>query len=120
MVDRWYVPSSTEVSVDNFVMSHDQRFFPEPDEFRPERWLGNQMANNKEASRPFSMGPRACLGINLAYLEAKLILAIMVYFFDWELVDKKLRWFEQVKLMTFWRKPNLFVRYHPRGSFNGA
>ncbi|SPJ87907.1 related to isotrichodermin C-15 hydroxylase (cytochrome P-450 monooxygenase CYP65A1) [Fusarium torulosum] len=120
MVDRWYVPSSTEVSVDNFVMSHDQRFFPEPDEFRPERWLGDQMANNKEASRPFSMGPRACLGINLAYLEAKLILAIMVYFFDWELVDKKLRWFEQVKLMTFWRKPNLFVRYHPRGSFNGA
>ncbi|EGU77892.1 hypothetical protein FOXB_11596 [Fusarium oxysporum f. sp. conglutinans Fo5176] len=120
MIDGWYVPSGTEVSVDNFVMSHDAKFFPEPDEFRPERWLEGQTGNNKEASRPFSIGPCACLGVNLAYLEASLILATMVYSFDWELVDKSLRWFEQVELMPFWKKPQLFIRYHPRGSFHGV
>ncbi|KAJ0126545.1 Uncharacterized protein HZ326_30349, partial [Fusarium oxysporum f. sp. albedinis] len=56
MIDGWYVPSGTEVSVDNFVMSHDAKSFPEPDEFRPERWLEGQTGNNKEASRPFSIG----------------------------------------------------------------
>lgn len=112
IIDRWYVPRSTEVSVDNYVMSHDRRFFPEPDEFRPERWLEGQMVHNKEASRPFSMGPRACLGVNLAYLEAQLILATMIYLFDWELVNTKLDWWKQVKLMTFWDNPELFVRYH--------
>ncbi|KAG4267572.1 hypothetical protein FPRO04_12774 [Fusarium proliferatum] len=120
MIDGWYVPSGTEVSVDNFVMSHDAKSFPEPDEFRPERWLEGQTGNNKEASRPFSIGPRACLGVNLAYLEASLILATMAYSFDWELVDKSLHWFEEVELMSFWKKPQLFIRYHPRGSFHGA
>ncbi|KAK2671580.1 Cytochrome P450, E-class, group I [Fusarium oxysporum f. sp. vasinfectum] len=120
MIDGWYVPSGTEVSVDNFVMSHDEKFFPEPDEFRPERWLEGQTGNNKEASRPFSIGPRACLGVDLAYLEASLILATMVYSFDWELVDKSLHWFEEVELRSFWKKPQLFIRYHPRGSFHGV
>ncbi|KAL3587597.1 hypothetical protein FPOAC2_13494 [Fusarium poae] len=118
IVDRWFVPPGTEVSVDNFVMSHDAQYFPEPDKFRPERWLGDQTASDKEASRPFSIGPRACLGVNLAYFEARLILATMVFQFDWELVNKDLDWFGQLKLMTFWKKPELWVRYHPPGSLN--
>ncbi|KAH6951099.1 cytochrome P450 [Ilyonectria sp. MPI-CAGE-AT-0026] len=114
-IDGYYVPSGTEVSVDNFVMSRDARNFPDPDEFHPERWIGENTRSNKEASHPFSIGPRACLGINLAYLEARMILATMVYSYDWELVDKEVDWFEQVKLLTFWRKPKLLVRFHPCG-----
>jgi cytochrome P450 len=52
------------------------------------------------------------LGVNLAYLEAKIILAAMVYSYDWELVGGDLDWFGQVKLLTFWRKPELLVRFH--------
>lgn len=87
-IDGYYVPSGTEVSVDNFVVSRDARNFPDPDEFHPERWIGENTRSNKEASRPFSIGPRACLGINLAYPEARMILATMAYSYDWELVDK--------------------------------
>ncbi|KAI8710543.1 hypothetical protein NCS52_01554400 [Fusarium sp. LHS14.1] len=114
-VDGHYVPSGTEVSVDNFVMSRDTRSFPDPDSFNPDRWVGDDSGCIKEASRPFSLGPRACLGVNLAYLEAKIILAAMVYSYDWELVDRNLDWFGQVKLLTFWRKPKLLVRFHPCG-----
>ncbi|RTE67812.1 hypothetical protein BHE90_017814, partial [Fusarium euwallaceae] len=40
-VDGHYVPSGTEVSVDNFVMSRDTRSFPDPDSFNPDRWIGD-------------------------------------------------------------------------------
>ncbi|EEU38642.1 uncharacterized protein NECHADRAFT_45567, partial [Fusarium vanettenii 77-13-4] len=94
-IDGHFVPAGTDVSVDAYVLGRDDRYFPEPDEFRPERWIGDDTGNEKDASRPFSFGPRACLGINLAYLEARIVLAHMVYAYDWEL-------------------PELYVRFHPR------
>ncbi|RSM01226.1 hypothetical protein CEP52_008654 [Fusarium oligoseptatum] len=53
-------------------------------------------------------------GINLAYLEARIVLAYMIYAYDWELVNKDLEWFKEVKLWTLWEKPELYVRFHPR------
>ncbi|KAJ3453469.1 hypothetical protein MRS44_017716 [Fusarium solani] len=119
-VGGYDVPPGTEVSVDNFVMSRDTRSFPDPDNFQPDRWIGDGSGCIKEASRPFSLGPRACLGVNLAYLEAKMTLAAMVYSYDWELVDKNLDWLGQVKLLTFWRKPELLVRFHPCGALDAG
>ncbi|KAM6505328.1 hypothetical protein FSOLCH5_014556 [Fusarium solani] len=119
-VGGYDVPPGTEVSVDNFVMSRDTRSFPDPDSFQPDRWVGDGSGCIKEASRPFSLGPRACLGVNLAYLEAKMTLAAMVYSYDWELVDKNLDWLGQVKLLTFWRKPELLVRFHPCGALDAG
>ncbi|KAM6505317.1 hypothetical protein FSOLCH5_014545 [Fusarium solani] len=119
-VGGYDVPPGTEVSVDNFVMSRDTRSFPDPDNFQPDRWIGDGSGCIKEASRPFSLGPRACLGVNLAYLEAKMTLAARVYSYDWELVDKDLDWLGQVKLLTFWRKPELLVRFHPCGALDAG
>ncbi|KAM0424518.1 hypothetical protein ACHAPT_010233 [Fusarium lateritium] len=113
-IDGHFVPAGTDVSVDVYVLGHDGRYFPEPDEFRPERWIGDDTGNERDASRPFSFGPRACLGINLAYLEARIILAHMVYIYDWELISKDLEWFKEVRLWTLWTKPELYVRFHPR------
>ena len=30
--------------------------------FKPERWLDKDSVDNLEASQPFSLGPRGCLG----------------------------------------------------------
>lgn len=46
----------------------------------------------KEASKPFSLRPRACLGINLAYMEMRVALARLVWKFDLELVNKEVNW----------------------------
>lgn len=113
-IDSHFIPAGTDVSVDAYVLAHDDRYFPEPDKFRPERWIGDDTGNEKDASRPFSFGPRACLGINLAYLEARIILAYMVYVYDWELVNQNLEWFKEVRLWTLWEKPGLHVRFHRR------
>ncbi|KAM5354171.1 hypothetical protein ACJ41O_000821 [Fusarium nematophilum] len=112
-IDGHYVPPGTTVSTDTFVMAHDSQNFRYPDEFRPERWIGKGFGDNREASRPFSIGPRACLGINLAYIEVRVVLAYLVFSYDWELIDKDLDWFAEMKLWTLWEKPKLQVRFHP-------
>jgi cytochrome P450 len=114
VIDGCAIVAGTIVSVDNFVMSHDARFFSNPDEFRPERWIGNGTRDCLDASRPFSTGLRSCLGIKLAYMEARTILSKMVYAYDWEMINPELRWFEEVKFCMIWKKPKLLVRFSPR------
>ena len=66
----------------------------------------------KEASKPFELGPRACLGINLAYLEMRIILAKLVWSFEWELVED-IDWEEETRMYLLWKKPELRVRFRP-------
>jgi cytochrome P450 len=114
VIDGCAIPTGTIVSVDSFAMSHDARSFSNPDEFRPERWIGGGKGDNLAASRPFSIGRRACLGFKLAYMEARTILAMMVYTYDWELINPELNWFDEVRFHMTWKKPELLVRFHPR------
>lgn len=51
--------------------------FPNPDAFLPERWT-NTHPDMKLNFMPFSAGSRACLGINLAWMELKVITAALV------------------------------------------
>jgi hypothetical protein len=56
-------------------------FWPRPDDFVPERWLageGDPMHVRKNAFRPFELGPRNCIGQELAQLELRTILALTV------------------------------------------
>ncbi|KAF4454251.1 hypothetical protein F53441_3251 [Fusarium austroafricanum] len=113
-IDGYYVPKDTVVSTDAWSITHDARNFVRPDEFIPERWIGEGFGDRKDASRPFSLGPRGCLGINLAYLEARVIIASMIWAYDWELVNTDLDWVRDVRLHLSWHNPKLMVRYHPR------
>jgi len=55
-----------------------------PDEFRPQRFLGANPEGSKykDSWRPFEKGPRACIGQELALIEAKVILALTMRKFD--------------------------------------
>jgi hypothetical protein len=46
-------------------LHRDPRWYPEPDRFRPERWLGNQ-AQRPFTYAPFGVGPRVCIGQHFA------------------------------------------------------
>ncbi|KAF5610197.1 isotrichodermin C-15 hydroxylase (cytochrome P-450 monooxygenase CYP65A1) [Fusarium subglutinans] len=113
-IDGHYIPSGVVVSVDHWTTKHDGRYWKEPHSFIPERWIDENASDVKQASQPFSLGPRSCLGINLAYLEMRIILAKMVYHFDWELVDSDVDLFRDAKLFLLWKKPALMVRFYPR------
>jgi cytochrome P450 len=114
-VDGVYVPKGTVVSVETWTTSHDDRNFTRPYEFIPERWIGEGLGDRKDASRAFSLGPRGCLGINLAYMESRITLASLVFAYDWELLNTELDWLSEVRIFTTWQKPDLMVRFHPPG-----
>ncbi|KAH7174694.1 cytochrome P450 [Fusarium flagelliforme] len=118
-IDGHYIPAGTVVSVDNWATTHDERNFSRPREFIPERWIGAGFGDRKEASRPFTLGPRGCLGINLAYMEARITLASLVYAFDWEMVNTEVDWDRDVRFYTAWQKPKLMIRYRPRAEEKG-
>jgi cytochrome P450 len=64
-------------------------YWPRPDDFVPERWLareGEPLHVRKNAFRPFELGPRNCIGQELAVLELKTILALTIRDLDVESV----------------------------------
>lgn len=52
----------TEVYSSYWTLTHDPANFEKADEFLPERWLEEDSEDVKDASQPFSLGSRACLG----------------------------------------------------------
>lgn len=52
----------------------------------------------------------SCLGKNLAYAEMRIMLAKMVFNFDWELDEHSSGWLHGMKVHTLWQKPPLLVK----------
>lgn len=83
----------TTVGMQNYTIHRDASAFPEPEEFRPERWLdedGESDALRKQAFTPFSVGPRRCIGMTLAEMELSTLTAAFFRRFDGE-VDPLMR-----------------------------
>jgi cytochrome P450 len=72
------LPAKTNVLMSQLLMHHDARYFPEPEQFDPERWkAGDPRAEAlpRFAYFPFGGGPRVCIGAGFATMEAVLLLA---------------------------------------------
>ncbi|KAK8080612.1 Cytochrome P450 [Apiospora hydei] len=110
----YHIPSGTEINVSPWTITHDEKYFSEPWEFRPERWLGLYPTDVKEASRPFLLGPRDCLGRNFAWMELNLVLAKILWSYDLELVSKGVDLLQDSRVHMLWWKPKLFVRFCKR------
>ncbi|KAI1204226.1 cytochrome P450 4V3 [Annulohypoxylon truncatum] len=63
-------------------------YWPRPNEFLPERWLaveGDSLyVATKEAWAAFSLGPRNCIGMELAMIELRLVSVLIARTFDIE------------------------------------
>lgn len=69
---------STNIFMSQWVVHRDARFFPNPDQFAPERWTAEcERRLRRFAFFPFGGGPRACIGQTFAMNEAMLVLATL-------------------------------------------
>lgn len=72
------IPPRHTVLASIATLHRDPRFFPEPNAFRPERWLdGLDKRLPRGAFVPFGLGPRKCIGASFAMLEAVVLLATL-------------------------------------------
>jgi cytochrome P450 len=64
------------VIISQWVSHRDPRYFPEPESFRPERWIdGLAQRLPRYAYFPFGGGPRGCIGQTFAMIELPIVLA---------------------------------------------
>mgnify|MGYP000707355496 CR=1 FL=1 len=70
------IPAGTTLIIPPFILHHDERFFAEPEVWKPERWTPElRDALPRFAYFPFGGGPRICIGVHLALAEARIVLA---------------------------------------------
>ncbi|RTE80145.1 hypothetical protein BHE90_005329 [Fusarium euwallaceae] len=112
-----FVPEGTSVGVAQYAAYRSAYNFADPSEFVPERWLSSPperyASDKREVLRPFSYGPRNCLGKNLAYHELRLILASLLWTFDVSLEQSTSNWLDQ-KTYGIWEKQPLYVKLRVR------
>ncbi|CAL9081002.1 unnamed protein product [Musa textilis] len=82
------IPRGTELLIPIMAVHHDARLWgPDVTQFNPARFAdgASRAARHPTAFIPFGLGPRMCIGQNLALLEAKLTVAVLLQRFAFRL-----------------------------------
>lgn len=75
-IDGITIKEDQELVICTWLLHRNAQFFPEPEKFRPERWLDDLRSRLPRCVYlPFSTGARNCIGEHFAMLEATLVLA---------------------------------------------
>lgn len=71
------LPKGAFVMPSTWSIHHDSSIWPEPEEFRPERWRDTS-GHHPAAFMGFGLGPRNCVGGKLAVHEIKLVMRLLL------------------------------------------
>ncbi|CAF1289098.1 unnamed protein product [Rotaria magnacalcarata] len=72
----YHIPKGTIINVPVYSIHHDAEYWPEPEKFIPERFSSAEKAKRHPVTfLPFGDGPRNCIGMRFALLEAKIAIA---------------------------------------------
>lgn len=81
------IDPGTIMLISPLLVHRDARWFPEPEQFDPDRWLPEcAEALPKWAYFPFGGGPRRCIGERFAWMEGTLLLALFSRHWNFDLV----------------------------------
>lgn len=86
-IDGYALRAGSLVIFGIYNVHHHPQFWPEPEQFNPERFLSAE--NRRFAYMPFGTGERICIGNHFAMLESQLLLSMMVQQYDFELLNSE-------------------------------
>jgi len=73
---EWVVPAGASVILPTTLVHRDPRIWSEPDEFRPARWLSDDVP--QACHFPFGGGARRCVGEPLAMAEIRTVVPVIL------------------------------------------
>lgn len=76
------IPKKIEVDISFDTMTHDEKYYPEPEKFIPER------ERPVDSFLPFGSGPRTCVAMRFALFEIKLALTNILSKYRFEKCSK--------------------------------
>ena len=86
-VGGYHVPARSIVIMSQYVTHRDERYFPDPLRFDPERWTPEAKEARPQFSYfPFGGGPRRCIGEGFAWMEGILVIAALAQSWHMKLV----------------------------------
>ena len=78
-LEGYHFPAGTSLIVSPWILHHEPAIWGDAGAFRPERWLdGSAKDLPRGAYFPFGLGPRMCIGMPLADMEMRLVLATIL------------------------------------------
>jgi cytochrome P450 len=84
-VDGYFLKAGRLAIFSIFNLHHHADFWPQPDQFDPERFLVPE--NRRFSFMPFGTGERICIANHFALMEAQLLLSMIVQHCDLQLLD---------------------------------
>lgn len=104
-IDGYTIPVGAIVAIGIWGCARDERYFPDPEKFDPDRWLPENTKNHHPyANITFSAGPRNCIGQKFAKLEEKTMLSSMIRNYKFKSVDSR----KDIKIIS-----EIVARPHP-------
>ena len=80
------LPPGTHISVPTYSVHRNADVYPDPEVFKPERWLGKDTDKQYQCFSIFSTGPRSCIGQNFAWMEMLKTICMLLKFYRIERV----------------------------------
>nr|QST15029.1 CYP4BY5 protein [Diaphanosoma celebensis] len=87
-IGKYTIPAGASVALMIYGMHHHPDIYPEPEEYKPERFLPeNCVGRHPYAFIPFSAGPRNCIGQKYGMIEIKVVLSTLLRHFRFSCPD---------------------------------
>ncbi|KAH6879893.1 isotrichodermin C-15 hydroxylase [Thelonectria olida] len=108
------IPSHTSLTMHLWAANRSPLNFHMPDHMVPERWMKPRPAefenDDRDVMKPFGVRPQDCPGKSFAWAEMRLILARMLWHFDFKLVSESCDWIDRQKVFIFCQRRPLRVK----------
>jgi cytochrome P450 len=100
-IDGWHIPKGSTVVLSPYIVQRHPKFWEQPNDFLPERFLQQNPLSHRYAYFPFGGGQRSCVGNHLAMVQLKIALGTLLSQYRIELAPAFKYQFDHMVVLRF-------------------
>jgi len=109
VVSGYEIPPKTPILLPFYRVNKNPQYFPDPYNFKPERFFTEENPIQKWVHLPFGAGPRMCQGFRVSELEMYIAIAKLVQNFEWKSEEEV----EPIEKLTIVPERKLKIHWKP-------